>query len=148
VKPDNVFLHESEAGEVVKVVDFGIARLVDDAQPGDAAPVTQVGSLIGTPTYMAPERLLGMPYDARSDIYSLGVLMYVALSGELPFAVDSPSNVGEIMKLHLTAKPRPLSGRVAEVPEEVVAMVMRALDYDPARRPTLREIASELRRAG
>jgi len=145
IKPDNVFLHQSETGEIVKVVDFGIARLLDDSQPGDTAPVTQVGSLIGTPTYMAPERLLGMPYDARSDIYSLGVLMYFALSNEMPFEKASPANIGEIMRLHLTTRPRSLTDHVPEVPERVADLVMRAIDYDPLQRPTLKEIASGLR---
>jgi len=137
VKPDNVFLHTNGTGEVVKVLDFGIAKLLDDSQPMD---ITQHGSLIGTPAYMAPERLLGTTYDERSDIYSVGVLAYTALSGEMPFAVDSPSNVGEIMKLHLTSKPRPLQ---ADVPRAVADVVMRALDYDPVRRPALREIAEQ-----
>jgi serine/threonine protein kinase len=145
VKPDNVFLHVSESGEVVKVLDFGIARLLDDSEPAGASPVTQVGSLIGTPTYMAPERLLGMAYDARSDVYSVGVLMYFALSGELPFVVDSPSNVGEIMKLHLTSKPRPLGGLAPDVPAPVAELVMNALEYDAAQRPALRDIARGLR---
>ena len=139
VKPDNVFLHTNGTGEVVKVLDFGIAKLLDDSQPMD---ITQHGSLIGTPAYMAPERLLGTTYDERSDIYSVGVLAYTALSGEMPFAVDSPSNVGEIMKLHLTSKPRQLQ---ADVPAAVAAVIMRAIDYDPVRRPALREIASILR---
>jgi serine/threonine protein kinase len=134
-----VFLHDGAAGEIVKVVDFGIAKLLDDAAPDP--DLTQLGTLIGTPTYMAPERLLGGAYDARSDIYSVGVMLYTSVSGEMPFGVAAPS-VPEMVKLHLTAKPTPLR----EVPERFADLVMRTLSPDAAARPGLREVAGELRR--
>ena len=140
IKPDNVFLHQGETGEVVKVLDFGIAKLLDDPTALESE-ATQVGSLIGTPMYMAPERLLGSHYDARSDIYSVGVVLYVALSGEMPFEVEAP-RLAEMVKLHLTRKARPIE---ADVPEDVADAVMRALDREPEGRPPLREIVDVLR---
>src|SRR5438477_1680629 len=110
IKPDNVFLHSNDDGEVVKVVDFGIAKLLD-VKPEDLAEATQLGSVIGTPPYMAPERLMGRAYDERSDIYGVGVVLHLMLSGNLPFAAASAS-LGEMVKLHLTEKPRPLNGDV------------------------------------
>jgi DNA-binding response OmpR family regulator len=138
VKPDNVFLHDVAGREVVKVVDFGIAKLLDDSAPDP--DVTQIGTLVGTPTYMAPERLLGGSYDARSDIYSVGVMLYTSVSGEMPFGVAAPS-VPEMVKLHLTAKPNPL----IDVPDAFAELVMRALDEEPGKRPAIRELAAKLR---
>jgi serine/threonine-protein kinase len=87
LKPENIFL---TAGETeVKVLDFGVAKLVgedrrlDDGAPG--ATMTVDGTIVGTPAYMAPEQLRGEPLDARSDVFSLGVMAFEMLSGELPF---------------------------------------------------------------
>jgi DNA-binding response OmpR family regulator len=143
VKPDNVFLHAFGGGEVVKVVDFGIAKLLDDAMPdGD---LTQHGTLVGTPTYMAPERLLGNDYDARSDIYSVGVMLYLSVSGYLPFTTE-PNNMADMVRLHLTEKPRALSSVTSALDESFAALVMRTLAYDPAERPALDDVAATLRR--
>lgn len=71
--------------------------------------------------------------------------MYFALSNELPFEKASPANIGEIMRLHLTTKPRPLTDHLPEMPERVADLVMRTADQDPLQRPTLKEIASGLR---
>ncbi|MFO0574883.1 MAG: protein kinase [Polyangia bacterium] len=77
IKPENVFLHRTRSGEVIKVLDFGIAKLVGE---GEGIPaVTGAGGFIGTPTYMAPERLRQGSYDGRSDVYSVGVVLYQAL---------------------------------------------------------------------
>src|SRR5439155_6266135 len=135
IKPDNVFLHSNGGAEIVKVVDFGIAKLLD-VEEHDVAEATQLGAVIGTPSYIAPERLLGRSYDERSDIYSVGVVTYLMLTGSLPFHEVTPPSIGEMVKLHLTEKPQALPN----VPE----VVMRALDMEPGRRPALREIANAL----
>lgn len=140
IKPDNVFLHRSGDREVVKVVDFGIARLMDDGGSRDVA-LTQRGHLIGTPLYMAPERLLGEPYDSRSDVYSVGVLLYQMLCGDLPFAMTK-ADMPEMMRMHLTSAPRPLREVNASIPEPVADLVMRALARDPRHRPTVRELGA------
>src|SRR5207253_10978650 len=80
IKPDNIFLHQTKDGEIVKVVDFGIAKLLDE-DSGDLQKLTVAGGIIGTPTYMSPERLSKKPYDGRSDVYSLGIMMYEMLTG-------------------------------------------------------------------
>jgi CheY-like chemotaxis protein len=143
IKPDNVFLHDAGGDrDVVKVVDFGIAKLLE-VKPEDVVEATQMGSVIGTPPYMAPERLLGRAYDERSDIYSLGVLLYLMLCGDLPFAAANAS-LGEMVALHLTEEPRPLTDMNANVPAGIAEMVMRTIAVEPAQRPTLREIAAVL----
>jgi serine/threonine protein kinase/CheY-like chemotaxis protein len=147
VKPDNVFLHESETGEVVKVVDFGIARLldleVDGGAPADSyyGP-TETGTFIGTPCYTAPERLLGGSYDERADIYSVGLLLYLCLAGYLPFEGAGTASVPDMVRMHLTGAPRPLTID----PPELAALIMRMLEKEPVGRPPLVTVAWELRR--
>lgn len=141
VTPANVFVHRTPEGEVVKVLDFGIARLVGEA----AAPgVTRAGDLIGTPEFMPPERLLGGPYDASSDIYSVGVLLYRMLSGQPLFAEQKEFDFPETMRLHITGTPRSLDGVAPDVPAKLAALTMRMLAKDPAERPTSREAAEAL----
>jgi Serine/threonine protein kinase len=129
IKPDNVFLHTATGGaEVVKVVDFGIAKLVDEAVPEPDA--TQLGTMIGTPNYMAPERFVASRYDARSDIYSVGVMLYFTVSGYMPFTMTTPG-VAEMVRLHLTEKPKPLRLVTSGLDEKFEELVMRMLDFDP-----------------
>ena len=143
VKPDNVFLHHAADREIVKVVDFGIAKLLDDApDTHESLDVTHASTFVGTPCYTAPERLLGRPYDERSDIYSVGLLLYLSLTGELPFGTDTPA-FPEMVRLHLTAKPKPLTD---EAPPAIAALVNQMLDFDPAGRPPLRDVSEKLRR--
>jgi CheY-like chemotaxis protein len=143
IKPDNVFLHEAGGEEIVKVVDFGIAKLLDGG-PEAVTEATQLGAVIGTPSYMSPERLLGRPYDERSDIYSLGVLLYLMLAGTLPFESPAAPSLGEMVKLHLTEKPRPLQARNASIPSALADIVMRAIDMEPTHRPKVSELSATL----
>jgi protein kinase-like protein/PASTA domain-containing protein len=119
VKPGNILIRPDG---VVKVTDFGIARVVD------AAPVTQTGMVVGTAAYLSPEQASGRPTTAASDVYSLGVVAYECLSGERPFRADSA--VGVAMA-HATATPPPLP---KDVPPLVAGFVLRAMEKDPARR--------------
>jgi len=141
IKPDNVFLHSGEQGEVVKVVDFGIAKLLDPGN-ADIAEATRLGAVVGTPAYIAPERLLGRPYDERADIYSLGVLLYVMLAGQLPFGDTGSQAIGEMIRLHLSESPRPIE---ADIPRPLAVTIMAAIDREPAKRPTVQQIAAALR---
>jgi len=86
---------------------------------------------------------MGKTYDARSDIYSVGVLLYLMMCGELPFAAANAS-LGEMVKLHLTQKPRELREMNDEVPAPVAGVVMRTLAMEAAMRPTLREVRDVL----
>jgi CheY-like chemotaxis protein len=146
IKPDNVILHQAGGGEVVKVVDFGIARLMDE-KSDDGVPLTRHGGLVGTPLYMAPERLLGRPYDERSDVYSVGVLAYLMLTGAMPFPDAERPDMPEMVKMHLTAKPKPLREANPDVSVFLADTVMRALDPEPGLRPTAVELAVRVREA-
>jgi CheY-like chemotaxis protein len=138
VKPANIFLHQSEQGELVKVVDFGIARADEDlAEPGRTS-----GWFTGTPIYMAPERLLGQPYDGRADVYGLGVTLYQALSGTLPF--QSSGTLGALIMNCIHTAPVPLRDARPDASAELEALVMRALAKRPIDRPTMSELAELL----
>lgn len=142
VKPANIFLvtpKMDDPAHVVKVLDFGIAKL----EAGKATKaLTAASQVIGTAWYMAPEQAHGRPVDARSDVYAMGVVMYHALSGEVPFPDDE---VVRVLFLHATAEPPPLRSKAPEVPPAVEAVVMRCLEKDPATRfQTMRDLEHAL----
>jgi serine/threonine protein kinase len=137
-----VFLHYGAEGEIVKVVDFGIAKFLGADSREEDFELTATEGIVGTPAYIAPERISKKTYDGRSDIYSVGVTLYQMLAGALPF--DSDSGVwGAILK-SLTQPPPPLREKRPEIPPEIERIVMRTLEKDPVRRPTANDLAQEL----
>jgi serine/threonine-protein kinase len=123
IKPDNVMVR---ANGLVKLLDFGIAKLsVPAAATDDTAlrPQTRAGLLIGTPQFMSPEQVRGLPVDHQTDIFSLGVVMHHMLSGQSPFAGDT---VSDVLAAVLTREPR----RLTEVPAALADMVTRTLKKD------------------
>jgi len=133
IKPDNIFLHTSQKGEeIVKVVDFGIAKLLGGHSDSTATGNAQV---IGTPEYLAPERLLTQPYDGRTDIYSLGCMMYELLCGRVPF-VANKETPWMVAALHIAQEPTPLQEIAPWVPVEIAKIVHSALGKRPQDRPT------------
>jgi hypothetical protein len=129
VKPQNVLLTASGA---VKVADFGIARAAA------AVVISATSAVLGTARYMSPEQAMGREVGPPSDLYSLGVVLYEMLTGEVPFEADTP--VATSMK-HVNDPPRPPKEIRGEIPEEVDAVVLRLLAKDPGARyasaPTL-----------
>ncbi|MEZ4381817.1 MAG: serine/threonine-protein kinase [Nannocystaceae bacterium] len=120
LKPQNVFVsRESDGKEVLKIVDFGIAKLVSGEGAGEA--MTRAGMVFGTPLYMSPEQCLGVQVDARSDLYSAGILLYLMLSGKLPFVSDDPVAV---IRMQVSQDPPPLPD---SVPEDLATIVFRLL---------------------
>jgi len=137
LKPDNVFLVKRD-GEpaLVKVLDFGIAKLLATGMP--AQYQTQTGAIIGTPAYMSPEQCRGAKeIDHRTDVYALGVIGYQMLTGRLPFAADA---LGELLLKHLTETPPPADSLEPSVPAPVSQILARALEKEPEKRPGLDEI--------
>ena len=125
IKPHNLML---QPDGVLKVMDFGVARLVRRASAG----LTQVGMVVGTPEYMAPEQLLDEDVDVRADLYATGVVLYECLTGRRP--VESDSVVTLIAKL-LAEDPVPPTTINPDVPDELSSIVMRLLERDRDRRP-------------
>lgn len=127
LKPDNVMLLEREGDPFfVKVLDFGIAKVELGDNPN---PLTQLGSVFGTPEYMAPEQAAGTPVDARADLYTLGIILYEMLAGKTPFA---DSDLVVVLTRQMTAEPPTLSDAIDP---RVRALVARLLAKDPDRRP-------------
>ena len=123
IKPQNVLV---TASGNVKVTDFGIARAAS------AASISRTNAVMGTAGYLSPEQALGRPVDARSDLYSLGVVLYEMLTGEPPFASDNPMAV--CMK-HVNEAPRPPRERDPQIPPQTEALVMRLLSKNREDRP-------------
>src|SRR5689334_6430051 len=121
IKPHNVLVGPEGR---LKVTDFGIAR-------SGASQMTEVGSIIGTAQYLSPEQARGAPVDQTSDVYSVGVVLFELLTGQVPFTGETPL---EIAMKHLSEPPKPPSELRPEVPHDLDAVVMRALAKDPAQR--------------
>jgi eukaryotic-like serine/threonine-protein kinase len=127
VKPANVIVQRDG---LVKLLDFGIARAGQQGyQPSDNN-MTRTGTLVGTPAYMAPERLRGEPFDGRSDIFSTGVLLYQLLTGALPFDAEYPAILHQILQ----QDPPPLSNYLSSYPPLLEQVIARALAKDPFER--------------
>ncbi|RJP28463.1 MAG: Stk1 family PASTA domain-containing Ser/Thr kinase [Actinobacteria bacterium] len=122
IKPHNIFI--TNTGQV-KVMDFGIAR------EGNGGGITQTGMVMGTPQYISPEQAQGLAVDGRSDIYSLGVVLYEMLTGQVPF--DDPNPVTITYK-QVREDPMPPSVIDPEIPATLEAIVMKAMSKNPANR--------------
>ena len=130
LKPDNVILEERDGEEsVVKVLDFGIAKLVATESESAGAQITKLGSIVGTPEYMAPEQAGGGEVGPATDLYAIGMILYEMLAGRLPFMANS---VVGLVTLHIVEPPPPLP---ASVPDSIAALVGHLLEKEPTARP-------------
>lgn len=136
VKPGNILIG---ADGCAKVADFGIAKTAEEATDGDT---TATGTLLGTPAYLAPERIDGQPATPASDLYSLGVVLYEALAGRKPFDGDTPVAVAHNVR---HAEVPPLASLRGNLGPALVAVVERAMEREPAARfGSAREMAEAL----
>jgi eukaryotic-like serine/threonine-protein kinase len=142
LRPENIFLVEHDGrSNIVKIVDFGVAKNVKSAAQ---KALTEEWELLGTPEFMSPEQILGTELDARSDIYSMGCLMYNVLSGQLPYTGRTPA---EVFMQKCQAEPHdfsdPSCGR--HLPAAVQAAVKKALKKEPGeRQQSMQEIKEVL----
>ena len=132
LKPDNIFLVEQDdQKDFVKLLDFGISKMMDGESAVAHTKLTSTGMVMGTPLYMAPEQAMGTAVDHRADIYACGVILYEMLSGRPPF--EGATYPVLIAKL-LTAEPTPILERVPGLPMRLVSAVHRALEKEPEKR--------------
>lgn len=128
LKPDNIYIIRTpEGSEQVKVLDFGLAKLKD----GEADQLTKMGSIMGTPYYMSPEQGQGQALDFRSDVYSLGVILYEMLTGQVPFSGNNTA----VIYQHCHEPPPPPSKFRPNMPPLVEQVVLKALSKDREQRP-------------
>jgi serine/threonine protein kinase/pSer/pThr/pTyr-binding forkhead associated (FHA) protein len=151
IKPDNIVLIDAPQGEIAKVLDFGIAKLKEARLSGEAKlTLTGAGVLVGTPQYMSPEQATGKrgdDLDGRSDLYSLGVVMYHMLCGSLPFKANTTM---AIILAHMQKPPVDIREMRPDlhIPPPIANLVMKTLEKDPDLRPAnARAMIEEIDRA-
>jgi eukaryotic-like serine/threonine-protein kinase len=137
VKPSNIMIVENE--KHVKLMDFGLARRVSDV-----TAATESGQIVGTISYLAPERFLSKPADVRSDLYSVGVVMYEVFTGTLPFR-NNRDDIVATMYAHVHDAPLPPREINRNVPEPLESVILRAIAREPAARyQTAREFYEDV----
>src|SRR5213075_187839 len=147
IKPDNIMLRSDG---YVKVLDFGLAKLTelepihaDPCAPTKPLVNTSAGIVLGTVSYMSPEQARGLQVDARSDIWSLGVVLYEMVGGSPPFRGETPS---DCIAAILTTEPPPLSGVLPDVPPQLESILQKALRKNSDERyQTIKEMLADLR---
>ena len=134
LKPDNIFLAAGlEGATVVKVLDFGIAKITSESEQGQSAALTGTGAMLGTPYYMAPEQLFSdETLDYRCDIWALGIIFYECLAGKRPTRGDTFADIVKVIATHSILK---LETAAPKVPPEVCELVGRMLSFDKKNRP-------------
>lgn len=145
LKPENVMLvRRGETSDVVKVLDFGVAKV--HASAGGAGQ-TVAGLVVGTPMYMSPEQARAVAVDHRTDLYSLGLILYELVTGRTPFTGETPSI---IMVKQVTEQPPPLEpGPLAAVPSPLESLIFKLLQKHPEARPeSMKEVAEALETLG
>jgi serine/threonine-protein kinase len=129
IKPANVMLVEDGGtGLLVKLLDFGLAKMVGDDAGSASEPLTQAGMVFGTPGYLSPEQAAGHGADARSDVYALGVMLYEMVVGRRPFVRQDPLDV---VRDHLNTLPPPPRAVGAQISVELEQAILKALAKDP-----------------
>ena len=145
LKPLNIMLQDDKPiADAVKILDFGLAKIRSDEMFGSFVQAKTIG-LMGSPLYMAPEQWSDEAIDSRADIYSIGIILYQMLAGDVPF---KGSSLPSIMRGHLMSEPPSFASLGVIVPERVEAVVLRALEKNPADRfPTVEDFLTDLRDA-
>jgi eukaryotic-like serine/threonine-protein kinase len=139
IKPENVMIRPDG---LVKVLDFGLAKLVEQTPGEIASALTKEGSVLGTPSYMSPEQLRGEPIDPRSDVWSLGVVIFEMITGRRPFLGEPSDMVARILR----DDPPSMRSLIHDLPQPVESLIVKALQKERAKRhASAREMLEGLR---
>lgn len=143
MKPENVFIVRDRTGrERVKILDFGIAKM--SSGEGEGHGLTKTGTIFGTPHYMSPEQAMGRQLDHRTDIYSMGVIMFELFTGSVPFKAESFMG---ILTQHITTPPPAPSAYRPDLPPQIEQIILKAMDKDPNHRyQSMGELILDLQR--
>jgi serine/threonine-protein kinase len=146
LKPDNVFLvPRGEGTDLVKLLDFGVAKLASPTELDASTFKTNAGIVVGTPLYMSPEQATGKSVDHRTDVYALGVILYEMVTGQRPFHAE---NFGELLVKQMTeSPPRPSKLRSLRqgIPRELEQLILACLEVEPTDRPaSMKEVEARL----
>jgi serine/threonine protein kinase len=139
IKPENIFIHGNGEDEIAKLLDFGVAKILDSERLA-RVQLTASGELLGSPRYMAPERMLGRESGPKADVYSVGVILYEALAGRPPFV----GTIGEVMTQAVSTAPAAIANHAADLPRPLAALIMATLARQAADRPGAAEVAASL----
>lgn len=150
LKPDNIMMvpdSEAPGGERAKILDFGIAKIAaEQAENQQAAGLTQVGAVMGTPRYMSPEQCRGAgKVDGKTDVYALGIIAFEMLTGRLPFEAEG---AGGLMADHMFSPPPAPREIDPGIPVPIESLVLSMLAKDPAQRPTMPEVVARIEALG
>lgn len=135
LKPENIFLHRIGKSEVVKVLDFGIAKTIRREDRVKIDTLENQVVLAGTLHYVAPESISGKQCDGKADMYSLGVMLFEMLAGEVPFKMNGQDLIS-ILKKHIYDQPPRISSLVAGIPPKLEDLINRLLEKEPEKRPS------------
>ncbi|MFN2604562.1 MAG: serine/threonine-protein kinase, partial [Gemmatimonadaceae bacterium] len=138
IKPDNIMVHSAIGGLRVKVLDFGSVK----DKNKDAKKLTVLGTTIGSPYYMAPEQVQGQRGDARSDVYSLAVMMFEMLTSRPPFFSEAP---GDLIAMHMLQPPPALRDFIPDIDPILERLIEAMLSKDPQVRPLMADVAQQLK---
>jgi serine/threonine protein kinase len=131
LKPENILLVGKKKQDVVKVLDFGIAKIMQRPEMGDVSALTRDGTIFGTPHYISPEQAGGQEVDVRADLYSLGVILFRMATGRLPF--EGTSGMQVLLRHMREAPPRPRAIR-KELPDALDGVILKSLEKQPSDR--------------